>query len=96
MVLRKKCEQKGVLGTIRDYSNKENKIEKEYLNSFDNNLGHFMGKIDDTTYSELTFGETLGKTREICYGYFGIDAGMELMNMYILEKVDLDFWYLIA
>jgi len=73
-----------------------NKIETEYLNTFDNSLGHFMGKINKETYSELAFGKTLGKTREICYGYFGIDAGMELLNLYVPEKVDLDFWYLIA
>jgi len=72
------------------------KIETEYLNSFENSLGHFMGKIDNETYSEIAFGKTLGKTREICYGYFGIDSGIELMNLYVPESVDLDFWYLIA
>ncbi len=71
-------------------------LEKEYLNRFDNSLGHFMGKLDDETYSELVFGKAFGKTREICYGYFGIDAGMKLMDLYEPESTELNFWYLIA
>lgn len=73
-----------------------NTIESTYLEKFDNSLAHFMGKIDDTTYSEIAFGKTLGKTREICFGYFGFEAGQELINLYQQESVDLDFWYLIA
>ena len=71
-------------------------LEKEYLERFDNCLGHFMGKSDNGTYAEITFGKTFGKTREICYGYFDIDAGIELMNLYRPESTALDFWYLIA
>ena len=71
-------------------------IENEYLNTFENSLGHFIGKIDDKRYSEIAFGKTLGKTREICYGYFGIEPGMKMLNMFNLDTVDLDFWYLIA
>lgn len=72
------------------------KIEKSHLNNFENTLGHFIGKIDDETYSEITFGQTLGKTREICYGYLNIEAGMEMMTMFDPDTTDLDFWYLIA
>ncbi len=71
-------------------------LEKQYLNDFDNSRGHFMGKLDDETYSELAFGRTLGKTREICYGYFGVDAGLQLMDLYDPESTELNFWYLIA
>jgi hypothetical protein len=72
------------------------KIEDGYLNTFENTLGHFIGKINDKTYSEITFGQTLGKTREICYGYLNIEVGMKMMTMFIPETTDLDFWYLIA
>jgi hypothetical protein len=72
------------------------KIEKSHLNNFENTLGHFIGKIDNETYSEITFGQTLGKTRETCYDYLNIEAGMEMMNMFNPETMDLDFWYLMA
>ena len=71
-------------------------IEQDYLNRFENSLGHFIGKIDDKTYSEITFGKTLGKTREVCYGYFNIEAGKKMMAMLDPKTTDLDFWYLIA
>jgi hypothetical protein len=73
-----------------------NKIEEDHLNTFENSLGHFIGKLDDETYSEITFGQTLGKTREICFGYLNIKAGLEMMDMFNSETIDLDFWYLIA
>jgi len=71
-------------------------IEEDYLNTFENSLGHFIGKVDDKTYSEITFGKTLGRTREICYGYFNIEAGKQMMAMLDPKTTDLDFWYLIA
>jgi len=55
-----------------------------------------MGKVDNGTYSEITFGKTLGKTKDICYGYFNIESGMKMMNMCDPETTNLDFWYLIA
>jgi len=71
-------------------------IEEDYLNTFENSLGHFIGKVDDKIYSEITFGKTLGKTREVCYGYFNIEAGKKMMAMLDPQTTDLDFWYLIA
>jgi hypothetical protein len=71
-------------------------IENTYLNTFENTLSHFMGKVDNGTYSEITFGKTLGKTKDICYGYFNIESGMKMMNMCDPETTNLDFWYLIA
>ena len=71
-------------------------IEKQYLNTFENSLGHFVGKINNERYSEIVFGKTLGKTREICYGYFGIEPGMKMLNMFNSKTMNLDFWYLLA
>jgi len=71
-------------------------IEEDYLNTYENSLGHFIGKVDDKTYSEITFGKTLGKTREVCYGYLNIAAGEKMMAMLDPQTTDLDFWYLIA
>lgn len=72
------------------------KIENTYLDTFENTLSHFIGKIDNQTYSEITFGKTFGKTKDICYGYFNIESGMKMMSMCDPETMDLDFWYLIA
>jgi hypothetical protein len=71
-------------------------IESTYLDTFENTLSHFMGKIDDETYSEITFGRTLGETKQICYGYYNIESGMKMMSMCDPETMDLEFWYLIA
>ena len=71
-------------------------IEKKYLSSFSENSGHFMGKINTETYSEIAFGSTLGKTREICFGYVNNPVCQPLLNMFIPESVNLDFWTVIA
>lgn len=72
------------------------KLETNYLNSFDNGLEHFVGKVKDKVASEITFGKTYARTKQICYGYYDTPFGMALLNLADLETVDLDFWYLIA
>ncbi len=71
-------------------------IENTHLNTFENTLSHFIGKIDNETYSEITFGKTLGGTKEICYGYLNNESGMKMMSMCDPETMDLGFWYIIA
>jgi len=80
----------------KDLLTVSNQIETEYLDTYENSLGHFVGKINNERYSEIAFGKTLGKTREICFGYFGIEPGMKMLNMFNSETMNLDFWYLIA
>ena len=71
-------------------------IEDGYLNKFDNTKGHFIGTLSEDTYSEVTFGKTLGKTKEICAGYIGNTYCQPLLDMADETTMKLDFWYLIA
>jgi uncharacterized protein YifE (UPF0438 family) len=71
-------------------------IEKYYLNAFDNNLEHFVGKVKGKKVSEVAIGKTYAKTKQVCYGYFENQYGQALLNLANIETVELDFWYLIA
>ncbi|WP_421781951.1 hypothetical protein [Kiloniella litopenaei] len=73
-----------------------NRIEENYLNQFTEARAHFMGKIDDTTYSEIAFVENLGMARRICNGYVQDDTCLELLDIFDPESVDLDFWFKLA
>jgi hypothetical protein len=71
-------------------------VEKEYLNSFENTKAHFIGSVKENRYSEVTIGETLGKTKEICFGYFNNPFCKSLLEMADETTMELDFWYVIA
>lgn len=73
-----------------------NELETNYLNTFDNGLEHFVGKVKDNVASEIAFGKTYAKTKEICYGYYNTPFGTALLNLADTETFDLDFWYVIA
>ncbi len=76
--------------------NTSNEIEETYLNNHAASLGHFMGRIDDLTYSEVAFGTSIGHTKSICYGYLENSTCQKLLNMYDPKSMDLDFWYPLA
>lgn len=71
-------------------------IESKYLNTFENTQAHFIGTLNENKFSEITFGKTLAKTKQICFGYFDNSYGLELLNLADKESMELDFWYLIA
>lgn len=71
-------------------------IEKEYLIAFENTKAHFIGSVQENRFSEITLGETLGKTKEICFGYFNDQFCKPLLDMTDETTVEIDFWYLIA
>jgi len=71
-------------------------IENNYLNETPNTQGHFIGCISENLFTEVTFGETLGKTKEVCFGYIENKHCTPLLNMAQSESMHLDFWYLIA
>ncbi len=71
-------------------------IEQQYLNKTENTQGHFIGTISDEVYSEITFGKTFAKTKEICLGYVGNPYCQPLLNIADPKSMDLDFWYLIG
>lgn len=72
------------------------RIEQKYLSKFVEPRAHFMGKVDDTTYSEIAFVENLGMARRICNGYVQDDTCLELLSIFDPESVDLDFWFKLA
>jgi len=76
--------------------NVSNTIEKEYLNKLKNTKAHFIGTVSENLYSEITFGETLGKTKEACFGYIDNEFCKPLLEMADETTMSLDFWYLIA
>ncbi|WP_448606374.1 hypothetical protein [Paenimyroides ceti] len=71
-------------------------LEKEYLCRFENTQAHFLGTLAEGRGSEITFGTTLGQTKNICMGYFDTYWGRELLGMMDEKDLQLDFWYLIA
>jgi len=73
-----------------------NIIEKEYLNKKENTKAHFIGTISENLYSEITFGETLGKTKKICFGYPENSFCQPMLEMADETSMKLDFWYLIS
>ena len=71
-------------------------IEKEYLSTFENTKAHFIGSVKENRFSEITIGKTLGKTKEICFGYTSNQFCKPLLEMADETTMKLDFWYLIA
>lgn len=71
-------------------------IETQYLSGFSESRAHIMGKVDNETYSEIAFVQTLGSAREICNGYLSNEICGELLEMFDPETVDLDFWHVLA
>lgn len=95
------CIEKGTfsLNDIKDSDqllSVSEKIENEYLDTFENTQAHFIGILNENQFSEMTFGKTLAKTKQICFGYFDNPYGLELLNLADKESMELDFWYLIG
>ncbi|SEB35770.1 hypothetical protein SAMN04489761_0091 [Tenacibaculum sp. MAR_2009_124] len=87
--------------SLKDVSNFENllsvseTIEKEYLSKSENTKAHFIGKITENHFSEVTFGSTLDKTKEICSGYTQNEYCIPMLEMADADSMKLDFWHLI-
>jgi len=82
--------------TIESFIKVSDNIENHYLSAFDNSLAHFVGRVKDKKVSEVAIGRTYAKTKQICYGYYDIQYGKDLLNISDLDTMELDFWYLIA
>lgn len=72
------------------------KLESLYLNDFTNSKGHFIGSLENNIFSEVAFGETLGKTKQICYGYLNNDIGLKFLSLLDDTSMNLDFYYVLA
>lgn len=73
-----------------------NVIENEYLEGDANTMGHLLGKTADGSYCEITFGQTLGQTREICLGYETSDVCMNFLRLFEEKSSEFDFWVPLA
>jgi len=71
-------------------------IEDEYLSKFEETRAHVIAKIDDSTYSEISFVLSLGSAQEICEGYLQNPTCQKLLSLFNSESVDLDFWFVLA
>lgn len=71
-------------------------IEQQYLFKSENTKAHFIGRISENHFSEVTFGSTLGKTKEVCFGYMENEHCQPMLEMADETTMKLDFWYLIA
>lgn len=72
------------------------RVEKSYLDTFDNTKAHFISTRGENQYSEIVLGKTLGNTKEICYGYVGNQACLTLLDLIDEKSMHLGFWYVIA
>lgn len=82
--------------TIDSFIKVSEDIEKYYLSTSDNNLGHFVGRVESKKVSEIALGKTYAKTKQECYGYYENQYGQAFLNLADLNSVELVFWYLIA
>lgn len=71
-------------------------VEDQYLNLHNNTKGHFISTRGENLYSEIVIGQTLGSTKEICYGYFGNEACLSLLSFIDENSMHLGFWYVVA
>lgn len=72
------------------------KMEAGYLSHFDATKAHFMGRIDDQTYSEITFAETTGTALHMREDYAENETCRALLEFAAPETVDIDLWHLLA
>ncbi|EAQ41244.1 hypothetical protein [Polaribacter sp. MED152] len=82
--------------SLKNLNSKSDELEKGYLNNFTNSKGHFIGSLQDNKFSEIAFGQTLGKTKQICYGYLKNKIGIEFLNLLDDTSMNLDFYYVLA
>lgn len=71
-------------------------VEQSYLNAFENTNGHFISVRNENEYSEIVLGQTLGNTKEICYGYFGNETCLSLLGLIDESSMHLGFWYVVG
>lgn len=72
------------------------RLEDEYIAGYSQARAHFIGKVDENTYSEIAFVQTLGAAHEICNGYLSNAVCGELLSMFNPASFDLDFWFVLA
>ncbi|OUR76678.1 hypothetical protein A9Q83_14010 [Alphaproteobacteria bacterium 46_93_T64] len=71
-------------------------LEENYLRKFDNTKGHFIGEIEPGSYTDVTFGRTLGDTRKICMDFDNDQTAKEFLSLFDPSSFKLDFWSLLA
>ncbi len=82
--------------TADDVQRASDRIDATYLKGSANTRAHFVSQIDERTFSETVFGQTMAATRRICAGYVGEPDCEELLGLFDPRSVDLDFWFPLA
>lgn len=82
--------------TLKDLKSKSETLERDYLEHFSNSKAHYVGSLGDIVFSEIAFGETLGKTKQICYGYLENKVGLEFLGLLDEKTMELDFYSVLA
>jgi len=71
-------------------------LEDNYLHKFENTKSHFIGEVEQGSYTDVTFGRSLGETRKICLGFDQDKTATEFLSLFDPTSFQLDFWALIA
>ncbi|MBL4906347.1 MAG: hypothetical protein JKX94_02770 [Sneathiella sp.] len=71
-------------------------LERDYLEAYANTQGHFVGTTEENSYCEVTFGQTLGQTREICFGYEAAKPCSDFLDLFDKPSFEFDFWFPLA
>lgn len=71
-------------------------IENNYLSTFSNTQGHFIGQLEDKSYAEVTFGQTYAHTKAVCYGYLQNEYCLPMLGLCEETSMAFDFWYVFA
>lgn len=74
----------------------DKKLQTNYLQGFDNTKGHALTQTEDKFYGEITFGDNLVSSREICFGYFQNKDASEFLNAFDLSTATFGFWCLLG
>lgn len=72
----------------------DKRLQANYLQGFDNTKGHALTQAENEYYGEITFGENLITSREICFGYFQNKDASEFLNAFDLTTATFGFWSL--
>lgn len=82
--------------TVEQLLESSKQIETHYLAQNDNTKAHFISTINENLFAEVTFGATLGKTKEVCMGYLENEQCKPMLALADADSMELDFWMLVA
>ena len=82
--------------TLETVRRRSTQIDDAYLSGERAVAAHFVTRIDDTRFCEVSFGRSVGELRRLCNGYVGHPDCQPFLDLMAAESVDLDFWHVLA